>query len=1218
VSDRIRVELAPLSVEVVAGGSTASIAIVVRNDSAIVDEFGLRVDGLDSDWYSLSRPSVSLFPGEQSELHLELRVPPAAAGGTYPFTVVATSRDNPAESTLASAACEVTTAAQTAIVLTIVPPRQLVRGRGRAAYTLRLANPRHAPMPVQILVSDAEQQLDLHVGPERLVVPAGGEATATVEARPRRGLLFGQGRSFVYSTSILPDDDPSAPPYAVGTAELAQAPVLPLLGVVAGLPGGLQRRLPLVLGGLAALALLLWFLASPGRQSGGPPIPPAKVPSPVALASPSPGASPVAAGAPAAGNSETGPPPEITHFGLGVPADTAPEFVPLSWQVQNADSTELIRRADDAGDPARLPKPVEHTQFILRAQNKAGANEQEFNLYVIRPPRIDALEIEIAGVSDQVHVTYSTTGADALVLNGQAVPGPSGSVDLPVAPTYALQATNPVGEATRVTTIQVGTPTPTPASTSTPTRSPTPSPRPTLSPSPTLTPVVTETPTATPEPPTPTHTATPKPPPPPPATETPTLTATPTLTETPGPTDTPTATPRPTETPTPTETPGPTDTPTPTETPGPTDTPTPTETPTASPTVTTTPTITPTPIETLEPGETRLGIDEGFHNPSAMFDTHANWERIVVSWQDVQPKGAPDFSGLGQTINNTQLQGELSHGIHVAGLLQFTPGWAQANPELGERSPPRNLDLPYDDPNNYWGQFVYQTVKFYTGRIDEWVIWNEPEFRPNEPGAGVGTYTWAGTDAQFAQLMKVAYLAAKKANPNAIVSFPGVSYWVDQNSGRSQFYDRLLQILKSDPDAARFNHYHDVVSLNLYRTPDDLLRVYLLYKNIEQKYGIDKPIWLTESNAMPTDDTKLGRCAHSGDVPNTTMDQQAAYAVQAFAMAAASGYKRISFYQMVDDNPCNQPAVWGATRDDGSRRPVEDALRTAITNYLGFLDAQFAPLPRVQQLWAPWPQDPGSYTPNWEVYEVALDKPGNQRVTVLWNGDGPLDTGVPPPLAALNPKPPGGLVVRIPKRGSGAHAIDKFGKAYPYIVEDNGSWVVYLAPATASYSGDPPDYHYIGGDPVLIVEDGVSPGAPVEPPEIQTGAPPDGGTPQPQPQPGGGDFRVVVNPAGGLTIRQGEAADFSINTQALNGFKGPITLRIAEWSTQRFPTHRPGDTLPLSVTLPESVAPGRPATLHIETSLADDVGIYYLELEAAGGGLSKTVEIALVVDQGSD
>jgi hypothetical protein len=38
-------------------------------------------------------------------------------------------------------------------------------------------------------------------------------------------------------------------------------------------------------------------------------------------------------------------------------------------------------------------------------------------------------------------------------------------------------------------------------------------------------------------------------------------------------------------------------------------------------------------------------------------------------------------------------------------------------------------------------------------------------------GAGNST-TWLGTDQDFAQLLKVGYLAAKSANPKATVSFP--------------------------------------------------------------------------------------------------------------------------------------------------------------------------------------------------------------------------------------------------------------------------------------------------------------------------------------------------------------------------------------------------------------------------------------------------------------
>jgi hypothetical protein len=154
-----------------------------------------------------------------------------------------------------------------------------------------------------------------------------------------------------------------------------------------------------------------------------------------------------------------------------------------------------------------------------------------------------------------------------------------------------------------------------------------------------------------------------------------------------------------------------------------------------------------------------------------MADIGAGWERLILPWDQIQPDKAGDFSHLGQTLSKTQLQNELSRGTKVAGLFRFTPGWAAANPGDGKRSVPKNLDLPFDDPNNYFGQYVYQTAKFYTGQIDQWIVWNEPEFKPGDAGAG-GSYTWLGSDADFAQLMKVGYLAIKKANPKAVVSIP--------------------------------------------------------------------------------------------------------------------------------------------------------------------------------------------------------------------------------------------------------------------------------------------------------------------------------------------------------------------------------------------------------------------------------------------------------------
>jgi hypothetical protein len=586
------------------------------------------------------------------------------------------------------------------------------------------------------------------------------------------------------------------------------------------------------------------------------------------------------------------------------------------------------------------------------------------------------------------------------------------------------------------------------------------------------------------------------------------------------------------------------------------------------------------PIAAATPLDTRFGIAEGFRNAQAMADLNAGWERLILPWDQIQPDDADDFGRLGITISPQQLQAELDRGVHLVGLLEFTPSWAGANPDAGKRSPPKNLELPFDDANNYWGRFVAETVKYYAGRIDDWVVWNEPEFHPGDPGAG-GSFTWLGTDQEFAQLLKVAYLSIKAANPNATVSFPGTSYWVDLLSNRPQFYERMLSMLSQDPDAAGHNLYHDVVSLNLYRAPDDIYRVETQIKEIQKRFGVDKPVWLTETNAMPSDDQAVA-CPHADAPIQTSMEQQSAYAVQAFAMAAAAGYQRFEFFQMVDQNPCTEPAVWGVTRDDGSRRPVASALRTAITSLAGYTGVHFVPLVRETQAWSPWPEDPSSLLPNWQVYQVAFDKPGGQRVSVLWNGDGD------------------GLRARVRKTGSSATVLDRNGGSSS-ARESQGWWVVDLSGATAHFPEDPAGYHFIGGDPLLLVENGVPGDAPVVAPALG------------EPGSVAREFRLFASPSDGQTVTAGQPAEFFINVRGYEGFVDPVSWSLVQWSSQRVPETQDPSTLPLSVRLPDPTTPGLTGTVHIETVGAEP-GIYYLTVQATGGGQSKSVELALVVN----
>ena len=351
------------------------------------------------------------------------------------------------------------------------------------------------------------------------------------------------------------------------------------------------------------------------------------------------------------------------------------------------------------------------------------------------------------------------------------------------------------------------------------------------------------------------------------------------------------------------------------------------------------------------------------------------------------------------------LDAEFARGLRVAAVLQYTPTWAATNPAHGYRAVPRNLYLPYDHPDNYWGQFVYQTVLRYSGRIEDWIIWNEPEFQRGEPGVGE-SYTWLGTEQDFAQLLKVGYLAAKRANPRAVVSFPATSYWTDAIAGRRQYYDRVLDILTSDPEAWAHNLYHDAVSINLYRHPDDLYRVHGLFKDIQGRHGMDRPLWLTETNAMPSDDRTVD-CweRHSTDPWQTTQQEQAAFAVQGLAIAAAAGYEHIAWWRLVDGRPCAQERVWGAVRDDGSWRPAAEALRTAVTYFSGFSNAR--------------------YTTTGTVAQVVIERPGRPA------RHGAVGYGLAPVRAMLQ------------RTGATARALDMYGRDYP-LDSVGDMWVVGL------------------------------------------------------------------------------------------------------------------------------------------------------------------------------
>ncbi|HEX9115712.1 MAG TPA: hypothetical protein VGA61_06555, partial [Anaerolineae bacterium] len=121
-----------------------------------------------------------------------------------------------------------------------------------------------------------------------------------------------------------------------------------------------------------------------------------------------------------------------------------------------------------------------------------------------------------------------------------------------------------------------------------------------------------------------------------------------------------------------------------------------------------------------------FGIVQAIHDPYHAANAGAAWERLVLWWSNIQPGGPGDWKSDGWFPRNL-IQDDKGRGIEPAAVVLHTPNWAANDPAAGPTAVPRNLNLPFDDPNNYWGQFLTRIAREYAGLVDTWILWNEPD-----------------------------------------------------------------------------------------------------------------------------------------------------------------------------------------------------------------------------------------------------------------------------------------------------------------------------------------------------------------------------------------------------------------------------------------------------------------------------------------------------------
>ncbi len=425
-------------------------------------------------------------------------------------------------------------------------------------------------------------------------------------------------------------------------------------------------------------------------------------------------------------------------------------------------------------------------------------------------------------------------------------------------------------------------------------------------------------------------------------------------------------------------------------------------------------------------GPLPMGAVDAFRAPERAAEMGVQWQRIMFDWSAIQRSG-PDEWSFGWSGEETA-RTERDAGRPVIGQFISTPSWASGTSD--PKSPPIGLDKPVDDPGNVWATWVRSVVGRFSGLIDTWVMWNEPDVWSDENHAR----QWTGSLEQYYRLLKVGYLAAKSANPRATVLMAGMTYWWDAAYGREQYFLRLLRLAAADPTAAKNNWYFDGAVLQLYNNPRGLFDAPRIFRDIMFSYRLRKPVWVNETNVVPWDDdaAPLSR-AHF----RATQDEQASFLVQALAYALAGGVQRVAVYKMLDDSPIlrNVEQAFGMVRADS-----QHSTRSVFRTYQ-MLRRELTGTARAQLI------DEGP------INRVYLEQPGtSRRVTALWN------TG------------PGERVADIPALGNTAQAMDKFGQVRSLEVQADGHIYVTLAAATANTIPGYPETYFIGGEPVLVLE----------------------------------------------------------------------------------------------------------------------------------------------------
>ncbi len=296
-------------------------------------------------------------------------------------------------------------------------------------------------------------------------------------------------------------------------------------------------------------------------------------------------------------------------------------------------------------------------------------------------------------------------------------------------------------------------------------------------------------------------------------------------------------------------------------------------------------------------------------------DLGFNWAKGYVNWATVEPEPGQFRWVDPDNVTKAFRDQELKILLRIHG----TPAWA--------RPPDSSLSHPPTDLADF-ARFVTALANRYRGQVAAYEIWNEPNLQ----------YEWGNLEpdpAAYTDMLKTAYIAIKKADPEAQVISGGLA---TTGGGSATAYGDL-DFLQGMYEAGA-KGFFDAFGSHPYaygHTPDETHPDGLSFDRVVDQYQImvangdsDTPIWITEAGWVLQTNWDLGEHATIG----VTEAEQARYLVRAYTKVEEEwpfvqglflfnlDFSTVSWYAAAE------PMRWYAILNpDRTPRPAYTALR---------------------------------------------------------------------------------------------------------------------------------------------------------------------------------------------------------------------------------------------------------------------------------------------------